>query len=235
MAMTLEQYRTLVLRQLDEYIGGSNAMFTDADIDAEVNAAQSEVVRATNHDYFKASITVDATAALIDLPEDFLGVADMVLITDSSSTSGRRRLLFRTAQVMDETMPNWRAQTTTYPQFGVMDYNVDDGFGILLSPAPIATITDGFFMRYLRRPTNMVADDDTSTCELFTFFPEFERNLIPWKAVSLLLQNEAGEMDDRVLRLESMWENRIVKFRQALNMQFNTFSQYGSYGSTYGG
>lgn len=231
MAMTLAQYESLILAMLDEQRGVDNALFTNTDIAAECNAAQTQIVRATNHDFFKSYSNVDATAAPIAVPADFLGNADAFLVVNSTQ-SGRRPLTFKTRQVMDETNPNWRGQTISggsYPQYAVLDWDAGT-LSIQLYPILTATITLGFYMTYLKKPTDMTLTTDTSP--IFTYFPEFERRLIPRRVVANILQFEAGEMDDRVQRLESMIQNDLNDFRSALNSMANfssTLTNYGSY------
>ncbi len=231
MAMTLAQIRSLVLGYLNELRGTDNALFPNADIDAEVNAALSEIVCAVNMDFYKSFSNVNMTATAITLPTDFLGQADCFLITDSASASGRRPLRFTTRQVMDENNTNWRGQTAQYPTTMVIEW--DSGTPKLQPyPAPTSTITLGSYTTYVKKPTALSAASDSS--DVFTYLPDFERKLIPWVVVKNILQFEAGEMDDRVQRLEGMCQNAYDRMRARLNQMFNTTNTYGSYGSSSG-
>ena len=226
MPLTLADYRDIVRGLIGRYRPASSTLFPNADIDRYLNAAQSDLIlELGDFDLFKTSQTRDATSANLTAPASLLGHYTAVLVKNSTD-SGRQPLIRLEAQKLDEQDPNWRVKTAQYPEAYVVQFDDAGTFTIKLYPAPTATITNGLFERWTKRPTDMSLTTDTSYVS--TLFPNREARLLPYGAMRYLAHLAAGSEDNLAAKFDALWAREVEEARKQLS---NLFLGTGTYGN----
>lgn len=208
---TLSELRSLVLGYLAEPRGSTNALYTDADINAELNNACREVITNLQSEVFMTSSTVDATSAWVVFPTNVLGELQFQLIS-----SGREVILpIKTAFEMNRLSPKWRTETATYPTMIVTRF--DSTLGLQYKPYPevTGTLDDALYLSYKQSPAEVTLD--AGTFALLAHFPTVQRTILPAGALKNLLLLEGGEADDQAAKWFSIWQRDLNTMQHALN------------------
>lgn len=211
------------LQQRTYRLMGENANATDnpnvplADVKAALNDAMSEVVRRLDHDYFRTSVTTDATAAAITVAPDFLCHLQVMFV--DSSRNQRMYLTPKTLVELDEQNPGWRDVTSDRPTGYVLQLNTDGTTKILLTPPLSGTVVNGLIYTYSKKPTDMSANTDTPL--VLTWFPEQQRTALPYWAAAKLLRYEASDASDPMAlaadKFDALFEREIQRMHGTLN------------------
>lgn len=222
--LNLGDYMSLVRAFLDELRtpdsdlpeDQANTLFPDADIIAELNAVQLEVVRSLDADFCTTETVVNATATAITIPAACAGNLQVIWTNGQTGTAGSsayRVIEHRSRKQMYETNPSWQTQTGTQPTAYVPSLT-EAGFTFLLWPIMQGTVTNGLILRHSLIPTEMTDLDDT--CPMLTNFPDFQRKLLPYGAMRNILQYTAGQDDDQFQKYDQLFTMLLIKFNAAL-------------------
>jgi hypothetical protein len=225
--LTLADYLSQVKARLYIDRDLDNATYTDADMTMYLNLAQIEFARGVGeggNGFYHNKTIVDATAAEIELPEDYLEQLSASVITGTNSSYP---LIFKGQQAFDEEMPTWRLSPAVDHPTHIIALNASDGsLKALLHPTLNATLPDALALSYMVRPEIMV--DTTDEAPVMALFPELQPVALVAGALRLLYLNEAGEADDQAVKWDNIFQNSIVRARGIYNRLFTPSPYYAS-------
>lgn len=226
--MTLSQYREMFKRYLQEDPDDNlNQFYPDAQIDRFLNAAQTDIVRelASTLNFFKTTLSMDATTGDIALPEDFL-TAFNIKFSNAPTLVQSWNLQVVQEDRMDQMYPWWRTQITSpYPVTAIMLWR-PAGLFLNLYPPVQATVPDGLFLNYAAKPTDMEDDEDES--EVMAFFTELQPTMLPFGALRKATFFEAGEADDQATKYDQLYYSDIKQARFIINTTSQSMATYGT-------
>ena len=211
MSMTFAEMVTMTKRHLDMELSDDDDPKAPAYlIKSMLNFGQTETVRRLGDCMMRKSVFQDATAGAIALPLDFL----CGLIVKLKQDDAWRRLNVTPALHMDDKWFSVSAETGR-PQVAVLNIGGTGEVSMSLYPELDATITDGLFLSYNWKPTDMSADSDVSA--VGAQFPDVEPLLLPAFAAWHIKLFENGVEDEQVGKWKSIYENSLQRIRRAID------------------
>jgi hypothetical protein len=224
--LTLADYRSLIKAYMQADRDTEDQYYPDADLNDFINRAQYDIARelGSNGPFFRATDTVDLEED-VPLPDDFLGNLKLTYL--GSTGNMRINIMIVGADRADEQAPYWRDTsfaTNAPPSWAAVNWSAASAT-LKMYPPPTTTITNGLFMSYTVKPTELEEDADES--ELMVYFPELQRKFIPSAVLRDALFYEAGESDDQAAKWEAIYQQCLSKARFTINTMFPSTSQYG--------
>lgn len=202
----------------------SNPLFPADEITAAINAAQCEWVTrlGRKNNYFRKTVTTNATAAAVTLATDFLSNLQVRF----GGTSGERKYVNAvTVDELDERNPNWRDETTAgVPSNYYLNLTTTGTTTLSFYPTLEATVTNGLFYSYTAKPTALSADGDTAYC--MTWFPHLDIFALPAYALVVMYGFEGGTKDDQLEKWSNIFEAQVERARGQLKYMTQDYPSY---------
>lgn len=216
MSITHSELRRTARKLMGDSTNYPDAKFEESDFTRALNWAQRQVVGDnSSHEAFKESDIVDLTDDESEFPDTFNSHL-LCRRIDTSNQDKRSRLTPKTATQMHRDDPDWVNAAASENPDKLVIKSTEDGMRYLVWPPVSATVTDGLFRQWTRRPPALAEDEDTSIV-LEVIPEEFDDQLLQAGAVFFLLNEESGTEDSQVAKFQAMFQEQRQRFTCRLN------------------